>query len=283
MSRDERDDELDDDREEDDRELDLEADEPEEEEEPRPRKRRRPRRERGVVLFADRGGSIIRTGDDALDEDMPVLNAFRQFLDQERKRAKRQMMGVIALFSILLLAVLGAGGWYVRTVLQRMEQGIESDKVKLAENRLAADSNLQVVAKAAISLKKDVIDSKQASVVLQERVKEQSGELNKLLETITTLEVENSLLQRSMRMLGEERSRAPYRRDPDADIFPEARPDVSSADRARSAAPVEPEPMAPAMTASRREAAAPQAGERPASGQDVTLGGIPIKLSLPKE
>jgi hypothetical protein len=274
MSRDERDDEQDEDRLEDERRRPREDDEDE-----APRRRRRSQHDRGVVLFADRGGSIIRTGDEALDEDMPVLNAFRQFLDQERRRARRQMIGLIALFTVLLLALAGGGAWYVRTLLRRMGDDIENSKIRLAEEQLSTVSNLQTVARTAVSLKKDVMDTRKASVVLQEKVQAQSGELNKLLDTITTLEIQNSTLQRSMRLLDAKREKPAYR----PDLEPVAAPEpVIPVPEPRFVAPqplIEPQPLPePAKPLPPPEN---PVETRPAPA--YTPGGIPFRLSLPSE
>lgn len=290
MSRDDRDDrndERDEDREEDERDRRRRDDDEDDE---APRRRRHSRHERGVVLFADRGGSIIRTGDEALDEDMPVLNAFRQFLDQERRRARRQMIGLIALFSVLLLGLAGAGGWYVRTLLRRMGDDLETTKIRQEEARLATVSNLQTVATTAISLKKDVIDTRKASVQLREKVQEQSGELGKLLDTITTLEIQNSKLQRSVRMLDTDREEAPYRKELEPAAAPE--PDLPELIPRMIAPPTAPDPVAPppatvSPAGERITTPPPKPVERAPEVKppriSETMSGVPFRIPLPRD
>lgn len=267
------------DEEEDDRDMGPEE---EEEPEPPPRRRRRPRRERSVVLFADRAGSIIRAGDEALDEEsLPVLNAFRQFLEAERRRARRQMTILIAAFSLVLAGVAGGGGWYVWNTLKRVENGVETGQVQSEQARLETVSNLQAVARVAVTLKKDVLDTRKTSVVLQDKVSEQAAELGKLLDTITSLELDNARLQRTMKKINTTREtdlfgprleprppEEPPERNPEARAEP---PEPSS----RSAAP--PPPARPV------EAAPPPARETPAGPDGVSPGGVPYRLPLPRE
>ncbi len=241
-----------------------------EEEEPSPRlRRKRPRRERAVVLFADQAGSIIRSGDEALDEDsLPVLNAFRQFLDAERRRAKRQMLLLIAGFVVVLASLAGGGGWYIWHVLRRVETGMESDKVRSEEDRLVVISNLQNVARAAVTLKKDVLDTRKTSAVLQDQVAEQSGELSKLLDTITTLEIQNSKLQRSMRKLDVVREGGAFR--PALEPAMPAEPPALGVDSGVAGAL--PPPAVSTL---------PPVDPAPVSGSPMP-GGVPFRMALPR-
>jgi hypothetical protein len=260
----------------------AESGEPDFEEEEEPVRRRRSRRERGVVLFADRSGSIIRAGEDTDEESMPVLNAFRQFLEAERRRSRRQMITLVCVFSVLVAALLGSGGWYLKSRLASLESGIESDKIRSQEDLLASVSNIQSVARTAVSLKKDVIDTRKISAVLNEKVAEQSGELSKLIDTITTLEIQNSLLQGSVRKIGEGRQR------PDPALDWEAYPTLETRSPVPPPAPPVPAPQAVPI---REEAKPIPAWEPPqAAGPadetpvpvDTTPGGVPFRLPLPR-
>ncbi|MFO7534180.1 MAG: hypothetical protein R6X19_00590 [Kiritimatiellia bacterium] len=251
-----------------------------------PAPRRRPRRERGVVLFADRSGSIIRAGADTDEESMPVLNAFRQFLEAERRRSRRQLIALVCVFSALVAALLGSGGWYLKTRLARLESGIESDKIRSQEDLLASVSNMQSVARAAVSLKKDVVDTRKLSAVLNEKVAEQSGELSKLIDTITTLEIQNSLLQGSFRKMAGGR-----RPDPALDWEAYPAPVTTSPVQVQSP-PVQSPPVAAPRAAPIREEAKPIPAWEPPQAPgpadqtpvpvDTTPGGVPFRLPLPR-
>jgi hypothetical protein len=244
-------------------------------------RRRQPHRERGVVLFADHSGSIIRAGDEALEDDLPVLNAFRQFLDAERRRARRQLLTLIAVFSVVLAGLAGGGFWFVRKSLHQVAAGIETEKIRYEEDRLATVSNLQNVAKVAVNLKKDVLETRSTSSQLQEKVKEQSGELTRLLDTITTLEIQNSTLQRSVLLLDktrdEESAQAEQERFfmPAAPLRPAPVPGIGPVQPAAPPTGAVPESRLPALP----DAPVP-AWDRTA---DRTPGGVPFRLPLPKE
>jgi hypothetical protein len=250
------------------------------------RPRRHAHRERGVVLFADQSGSIIRAGDEALEEDLPVLNAFRQFLDAERRRARRQLITMITVFTVVLAGLAGGGAWFLRHTLERMETGIAADKIRQQEERLVTVSNLQTVAKAAVSLRKDVLDTRTATSALQDKVKDSFSELDRLLDTITTLELQNATLQRSVRKLDPPPEKAPAPEPPDAfESLPPAPPPAAvpkletMREPARPAPAAEPPPpvLAPEPVRPDAPPAAPDGG-----AVDRTPGGVPFRLSLPK-
>jgi hypothetical protein len=246
------------------------------------RSRRPLHRERGVVLFADQSGSIIRAGDEALEEDLPVLNAFRQFLDAERRRARRQMIIMITVFTVILVGMAVGGTWFVRKALSRMETGIESDKVRFEEDRLATVSNLQTVAKVAVSLKKDVLDTRTTSSVLQEKVKKQSGELDKLLDTISTLEIQNSTLQRAMRLLDKAMEPSYERPEPVIREQGPRQPFAEPVSR-RPEPAIAPAPAAEIYPAPVARIPGDPSGRAPETVSDLTPGGVPFRLPLPKD
>ena len=226
---------------------------------------RPPRRERGVVLFADPAGSLIRAGDEALDEEsLPVLTAFRQFLEAERRRARRQMAALVAVCLLVLAGAAGGGAWYLRAVLRRVENDFEAGQVRNEEARLAAVSNLQGVARATVTLKREMLDTRQTSRILQDRVAVQNDELSKLLDTITMLEIQNSMMHRTLRQLDEPRTfRAP---EPSLEL--------------RAA----PEPPLPGPESRVSLTVPPPRAEEPAAPPTgITPGGVPYRLPLPRD
>ncbi len=257
---------------------------------------RRPhaRRERAVVLFADPAGSIIRAGDEVPDEEsLPVLTAFRQFLEAERRRARRQMAALIAACLLAMIALAGGGVWYLRTALIRVKNDAEADKVRNEEFRLAAVSNLQGVARAASALGQDVRDARYTSRILQERVTAQNDALSKLLDTITTLEIQNSMMQRALRKLDQPRPPPPDmpelepREEPEPPLpGPEARvtlaaPPPRAEPLWRAAPPPPPETVPETETVAPGE---PLVFPPPAaSASGTTPGGVPYRLPLPRD
>lgn len=264
----------------------LDEPETEEAEYPPPRRRRAARRERAVVLFADEGGSIIRAGDEALEEDdLPVLNAFRQFLEAERKRARRQLVRLMVLFSIAVLAALAGGVYVVRDWMRQVARGVENEKSRTESIRSESFSNIQTVARAAVTLKRDVMEGAKKSAAVEADLERQRAELARLMDTIVTLEIENAMLQRSVRKIEDE----PFvprvetaRPAPEPDFAPPPARAIAPppADRP-SPAPL-PEPPARALPA------APAALEPPApppaeTQAGMTPGGVRFRLPLPPE
>jgi hypothetical protein len=192
---------------------------------------------------------------------------------------------LIAVFTVILLGLAGGGFWFVRNALHKVEVGIETEKVRSQEERLSTVSNLQDVAKVAVSLKKDVIDTRNASSVIQEKVKAQSTELTRLLDTITTLEIQNSTLQRSVGLLDKSLGENGGRGDPDVP----APPPPASLPQPGPRQPYVPAPApAPAPSVEPAPPSAmvlPPSAPAPAPGVivDRTPGGVPFRLPLPKE
>jgi hypothetical protein len=59
-------------------------------------------------------------------DSLPVLKAFQDFLETERKHARRQVAAVTAFFLILFLIVAGAGAFFGYVYFGRMDQQIAS-------------------------------------------------------------------------------------------------------------------------------------------------------------
>ena len=53
-------------------------------------------------------------------ESLPVLQAFQDFLETERKHARRQVMAVTTFFLILFLIVAGAGAFFGYVYIGKM-------------------------------------------------------------------------------------------------------------------------------------------------------------------
>ena len=108
-------------------------------------------------------------------ESLPVLNAFREFLEREREQTRRRMFGLMSLFFVILVAMLAAGGIVAMFFLGRV--------------RGEVGTGLQAVAAA----REDVAD-------VQKSVEDGAAEINRLRETITSLEVENTMLVNKLNM-----------------------------------------------------------------------------------
>ena len=166
-----------------------------------------PRRpaERGahIVLREERG--ILRADDDALSPDsMPVLNAFREFLDVERRRSRNRVIALSAFFTVLLLAVIGGGLVAARIFWKRTRAELQVQQSRVELVRVVTESNLQTFAAAATDQLARAIASDKAAIgdarsQLDRRTQESSNEVARLRETLEGLEVENAMLAYSVR------------------------------------------------------------------------------------
>jgi hypothetical protein len=73
---------------------------------------------------------------------LPVLEAFEEFLDNERKQSKRRIVALCTFFVLLLLVTAGAGAGVVYWQMQRMASDYDTVKTQTAEidaKRVAED------------------------------------------------------------------------------------------------------------------------------------------------
>jgi hypothetical protein len=175
-------------------------------------------------------GQLVRTGapaggsglpvladDAALSlESMPVLNAFRQFLDAERRRARRRQMALAGVFIALLAAVMAVGVIVGRRHLARMQAEVDAAREESVRDRAeseehmrrmaltAADmsdareqvqQDLRGVAEGTAALRQELTNQLRAA--RQELVRQvafQTNEILRLQDVIASLQIENAQL-----------------------------------------------------------------------------------------
>jgi len=163
----------------------------------------------------DKGANLpARAGDPSLAGDsLPVLTAFREFLEQERLRTRRRMMrvGYLTLAGAMILVAIGllVGHWDVSQTRIKLEAARRASDAKLSkygdravkvERALAREwQDLRAAAGATSNhLNRMIISEKKAMLVNQsaivERLLEQTAELEKMREAITALEIEKASL-----------------------------------------------------------------------------------------
>ena len=159
-----------------------------------------------VSLRMDGSGAILRAGDAALSaESLPVLNAFREFLEAERRRARRQVM---AWGVVILLFVVGAlaGGYVVaRRFMDRVHTDLALAREQNEKVRTEAVAKIENVAQMAGQLNAGIAEQRkvveQGQHELKTRITTQSDDLKFLRESLQSLEVENALLQSTVQGL----------------------------------------------------------------------------------
>ncbi len=153
----------------------------------------------GLPPRLEPGGSHdlpVLAGDPALsDESLPVLNAFRKFIDAERRRARIRLMWLSLMFAVLLAGVLGAVLYLVRARSEELQADIQGARRQVTEVRSSTDAELKRMAQASARLTTDI---NQGFRVAHSNVASQMGtrdvEIDKLKETISTLEIDNAKL-----------------------------------------------------------------------------------------
>jgi hypothetical protein len=183
----------------------------------------RGRSESGDVLLARRPAahddSLPVLGDDpALSADqMPVLNAFKKFLDMERRRTRRRMIEGGILVGLLLVGVLTAGFVLGRNRLAELSDRLREQRESSERARLDTETELRRVAWAAQELRtaRSLADADlrrlqenaallrheltnqvlQARTQLVTEISRQSQDLERMKKMIASLESENVRLQ----------------------------------------------------------------------------------------
>lgn len=89
------------------------------------------------TLAANQDAQSLREGAslEAFGNRLPVLQAFQEFLEIERRRARRRLIGVALTFLGVLVAILIAGGFLFATFARRMNTDISDLQKSLAVAR----------------------------------------------------------------------------------------------------------------------------------------------------
>ena len=195
-----------------------------------PRGPARGRSEEGDVLLSLRSGgqgeSLPALADDpALSaESMPVLNAFRKFLDAERRRTRARMIQTWVLLACVILGILAVAFVVGRRRLagiasdvqaqrdfvnqSRTETEVEVRRVnwvvqELQARNAAADADLKRMRDSALQLRQEMTNqvlSVQTQLVL--RLEKQTSELlDGMNDKLTSLQIENAMLQNALKDL----------------------------------------------------------------------------------
>lgn len=140
---------------------------------------------------------------------LPVLEAFQEFLETERRKAKRKMLALTALFSVLLIAA--ASGGTAAVIWQMKRNAVDYDAVsqktatletQLAENRKAIHASLADldtrVEEDAQKLKTRQTSLQTAQADMTERIAARDKDLNALQEKLDHLASENALLKKDL-------------------------------------------------------------------------------------
>jgi len=157
----------------------------------------------------------VLAGDPSLNEEsLPVLNSFKQFLEQERRRGRKRfvwgLLGITVAFSCVLAVIvkmnidrahaLKADIQQTSTRLDRSQQVTDDELKKVADK---AAQSAQTMAKNAATIRSDITrnilwaHSVLASNMTTEFT-DRDSEIMRLKDKVSTLEVDNTMLTRQV-------------------------------------------------------------------------------------
>lgn len=166
-----------------------------------------------VLPVAPAGGSSnlpALADDPALSaESLPVLNAFKRFLEAERRRARRRLLVLTALFVLLLGSVLLAFLYLGRTHVERLDAALKAEREKVARVQDTTDSKLKNVvaevkqaADVASGLRRDLTNTVLLTRSnLTAQLDSRDGELERLKDVVAALQIENATLANTLNAL----------------------------------------------------------------------------------
>ncbi len=164
------------------------------------------------------GGSHLPalSRDPALNQDsLPVLNSFKKFLDDERRQSRRRILWMTLGLTVAFSGALAGIVWLNNESVEGVRNNIIREQVKSEKARQAAAATAaaairrveaqaaQATAQTASTMRKDItrnilwahsVISSNVNTELSDR----DGEVDRLKEKISTLEVENTMLTRKL-------------------------------------------------------------------------------------
>lgn len=154
----------------------------------------------------------VRAGDPALtEESLPVLNSFKKFLDQERRRSRQRMLWVLFGFSAVIAGVLVIIVRLNHDRATALEADIVQAKAKAEQVRSEAGQEIRqmgekaslMAAQNANQMRKDITRNiLWAHSVISSNVNSElsgrDGDLDRLKDKVSSLEIENAMMSRKV-------------------------------------------------------------------------------------
>lgn len=157
----------------------------------------------------------VLAGDPALDEDsLPVLNSFKKFLDQERRRARKRILWVLMGFTVAFSGVLVLIVWLNGERVNALKTDILQEKAVAEKTRQEASAEIRKVAEGAAmsatqnatAMRKDITRNilwahSVISSNLSSELSGRDGEIDQLRTKVDALEIENTMLTKQINEL----------------------------------------------------------------------------------
>lgn len=220
------------------------------------------------------GNLPVLASEAALTEDsLPVLNAFREFLDQERRRSRARILWVSFLFAVVFSLTALVVLWMGRERLQELRNDLGTTNKKVEQTLQSASDEMKKVSEAAgrtvSTIRQDVnttLHKAQSAMASNVAVEMQSrdAELGLLKEKLAALEIENAVLIGRLREAN---------RVSEAAAVTEERPEPVENGGGQGVVEQEEESTGPSEN--------PQAADRGSAVEPGSVGGAPILIQTP--
>ncbi len=156
-------------------------------------------------------------GDPSLNEDsLPVLNSFKQFLAQERRRGRKRFVWGLCGFTLVFACLLVAIVLFTRARDEALKADIEQTSTKLDRSQKDAESNLkkaldktaQTTAKSEAVIRSDITRNilwahSALASNMTTGLSDRNGQIERLKEKVSSLEVDNTMLSRQVAELAQ--------------------------------------------------------------------------------
>ncbi len=224
----------------------------------------------------------VLAADAALTEDsLPVLNAFREFLEQERRRARARILWTSLAFALVFGVTLVAALWLGRERIRELRNDLGATTRRVDDTLQNANAEMRRVSEAAgrtvSTLKQDIHSTmSQAQSAIASNVtvemKSRDAQIDLLKEKLSSLEIENAVLVGRLREAEREaEARAQAMREPQEEQEPvveEEEPSAPDAGAMEAVTPV-------------AELAVPEAAGDPPIVIQTPAYNRPVRLKVP--
>ena len=158
----------------------------------------------------------VLAGDPALNEDsLPILNSFKKFLSEERRRARKRNLWLTLGFTVAFTGVLAAIVWMnserisaIRTdVVEQMARTEKSRQEAASAIKKVADGAALASVQTATTMRKDITRNilwahSVISSNLSSELSGRDGEIDQLKDKVAALEIDNTMLTKQLNELG---------------------------------------------------------------------------------
>lgn len=156
-----------------------------------------------VAIKGPSGVQIQKTPD-----SLPVLEAFQEFLDSEHRRMRNRMIGLSAVFTTIIILLVGGGVFTAVTMLGPIRSDVDTIRSTMATIEETSDATRQNTESALASMSMMLEQEKQSfastASEIETKVNDYSGNIEHLQGLVNSLQSENSSLKSQLKTIEQE-------------------------------------------------------------------------------